>query len=56
MNEDSSLFDVRGEEKEKFNLDKKKKNAIRSLSEVEYFLCQCNKAIKCGKIVKFFKN
>lgn len=54
MNEESSLFDIRGEKKEKINLGKKKENVISSLSEVEHFLCHCNKAIKCGKIVKLF--
>lgn len=53
---DSSLFDSRGEKKKKFDFGKKKENTIRSLSEVECFLCQCHKAIKCGKIVCLFKN
>ena len=54
MKEESSLFDIRGEKNKKINLGKKKENFLCSLSEVEHFLCHCNKAIKCGKIVKIF--
>lgn len=56
MPNDSYLFDVRGEKKKKFNFGKKKENTIRSLSEIEHFLCQCTKAIKCGKVIKILKN
>lgn len=54
MNKDLTIFDSRSEKKKKFDISQKKENTIRSLSEVEHFLCQCNKAIKCGKIVKIF--
>lgn len=56
MHKDLTIFDSRSENNKKFNLGKKKENTIRSLSEVEHFLCQCNKAIKCGKIVNLFNH
>lgn len=40
---------------EKFNLKKKKDCTIHSVKEVEYFLCNLDKAIKSIKIYKFLK-
>lgn len=40
----------------KVDFCKKKENIICSLSEVEFFLCNCSKAVKCGKILNFFKH
>ena len=37
----------------KFKL--KKDCTINSIKEIEYFLCNLNKAIKCLKIYKFLK-
>lgn len=47
-------IDSRGEKKKKINFAKKKENTIRSLCEVEKFLCGLNRALKCGKIISFF--
>ncbi len=55
MKEDSFILNTRSEKKKKFDFGQKKENTIRSLSEVEQFLCQCNKAFKCGKIIKLLK-
>lgn len=39
----------------KINFHEKKENTIRSLFEVEHFLCTCQTACKCFKIFKLFK-
>ena len=41
--------------KEKFNFKKKKDCTIRSIKEVEYFLCNLDKTIKSIHVYKFFK-
>ena len=40
---------------EKFNFKKRKDCTIRSVKEVEYFLCNLDKAVKSIKIYKFLK-
>ena len=37
----------------KFNFIEKKECTIRSIKEIEFFLCNFNKAIKSFKIYKF---
>lgn len=39
----------------KFNIHEKKDCTIQSLKEIEFFLCNLNKAFKSFKIYKFFK-
>ena len=39
----------------KINLIEKKDCTIRSLKEIEFFLCNLNKGIKSFKIYKFLK-
>lgn len=41
--------------KANFNFSQKKENTLCSLREVECFLCNCQKAIKCFKFYCFFK-
>ena len=41
--------------KKKFNFTEKKDCTIRSIKEIECFLCNFNKAIKSFKIYKFLK-
>lgn len=41
--------------KKKFNFSEKKDCTIRSIKEVEFFLCNLNKAIKSFKMYKFLK-
>lgn len=41
--------------KANFNFLQKKENTICSLHEVECFLCNCQKALKCFKFYCFFK-
>ena len=41
--------------KNSFNFAQKKENTLCSLHEVENFLCNCQKAIKCFKFYCFFK-
>lgn len=41
--------------KEKLNLKKRKDCTICSIKEVEYFLCNLDKAVKSIKIYKFLK-
>ena len=38
-----------------FNLIEKKDCTIRSIKEIEFFLCNLNKGIKSFKIFKFLK-
>lgn len=38
-----------------FNFSQKKENTMCSLREVECFLCNCQKALKCFKFYCFFK-
>lgn len=38
-----------------FNFSQKKENTLCSLREVECFLCNCQKALKCFKFYCFFK-
>ena len=40
---------------EKFNFKKRKDCTIHSIKEVEYFLCNLDKAVKSIKIYKFLK-
>ena len=50
------LEDSRSEKKkEKFNFKKRKDCTICSIKEVEYFLCNLDKAVKSIKIYKFLK-
>ena len=39
----------------KFNLIEKKDCTIHSIKEIEYFLCNLSKGIKCFKFYKFLK-
>ena len=39
----------------KFNFAERKDCTIRSIKEVEFFLCNLNKAVKSFKIYKFLK-
>lgn len=39
----------------KFNFSERKDCTIRSIKEVEFFLCNLDKAIKSFKIYKFLK-
>ena len=41
--------------KKKFNFKEKKDCTIHSIKEVEFFLCNFNKAIKSFKVFKFLK-
>lgn len=41
--------------KANFNFLQKKENVICSLNEVECFLCNCSKVLKCFKFYCFFK-
>lgn len=41
--------------KKKFNFVERKDCTIRSIKEIEFFLCNLNKAIKSFKIYKFLK-
>ena len=41
--------------KNSFNFAQKKENTLCSLHEVENFLCNCQKALKCFKFYCFFK-
>lgn len=43
------------ETKKNFNFEKKKENTIRSLLEVNNFLCCLNKGLKSAKLYKFLK-
>ncbi len=43
------------ESKKKFNFIERKDCTIRSIKEVEFFLCNLDKAIKSFKFFKFFK-
>lgn len=46
----------RSEKKEKkFNFNERKDCTIRSIREIEFFLCNLDKAIKSLKIYKFLK-
>ena len=42
-------------DKKKFDFAQKKENTIRSLSEVEHFLCSINKALKGAKVYKILR-
>ena len=42
-------------DKKKFNFIEKKDCTINSLKEIEFFLCNLEKAIKSFKIYKFIK-
>ncbi len=42
-------------QKNKFNFSERKDCTIRSIKEIEFFLCNLNKAIKGFKIFKFLK-
>ena len=44
-----------GKNDKKFNFAEKKDCTIRSIKEVEFFLCNLNKAVKSFKIYKFLK-
>lgn len=39
----------------KFNFSQKKDCTIRSIKEIEFFLCNLDKALKSFKIYKFLK-
>ena len=39
----------------KFNFNQKKDCTIRSIKEIEFFLCNLDKALKSFKIYKFLK-
>lgn len=39
----------------KFNFAERKDCTIRSIKEIEFFLCNLNKAVKSFKIYKFLK-
>ncbi len=41
--------------KSNFNFIQKKENTLCSLYQVENFLCQFSKALKCFKLYDFFK-
>ena len=41
--------------KKNFNFSERKDCTIRSIKEIEFFLCNLNKAIKGFKIFKFLK-
>ena len=41
--------------KQNFNFAQKKENALCSLYQVENFLCQFSKALKCFNLYHFFK-
>ena len=41
--------------KKKFDLAQKKENTIRSLLEVDHFLCALNKGLKGAKLYKILK-
>ena len=41
--------------KSKFNFLQKKDCTIKSIKEIEFFLCNLNKSVKTFKIYKFFK-
>lgn len=43
------------EKEKKFNFSQKKDCTIRSIKEIEFFLCNLDKAIKSLKIYKFLK-
>lgn len=50
------MEDNRSEEKKKkFNFSERKDCTIRSIREIEFFLCNLDKAIKSFKIYKFLK-
>jgi len=49
---DNTGFD---KNKKKFNFKEKKDCTIHSIKEIEFFLCNFNKAIKLFKIYKFLK-
>ncbi len=50
------MEDNRSEEKKKkFNFAERKDCTIRSIREIEFFLCNLDKAIKSFKIYKFLK-
>lgn len=55
MNELISSPENRGEKKKKFDFAQKKENTIRSLSEVEHFLCNLNQVVKGVKIFKILR-
>lgn len=42
-------------EKKGFNFKERKNCTIHSIKEIEYFLCNLDKAFKTFKIYKFFK-
>ncbi len=42
-------------EEKKFNFSQRKDCTIRSIKEIEFFLCNLNKAIKSFEIYKFLK-
>lgn len=56
MGKNLSSCDGNLKKEKKIDFCKKKENIICSLSEVEFFLCNCSKALKCGKIISFFKH
>lgn len=43
------------EKNKKFNFAERKDCTIRSIKEIEFFLCNLDKAIKSFKIYKFLK-
>lgn len=48
-------MDKKGYNKKKFNFTERKDCTINSIKEVEFFLCNLDKAIKSFKIYKFLK-
>lgn len=42
-------------EEKKFNFAERKDCTIRSIKEIEFFLCNLNKAFRAFKVYKFFK-
>lgn len=42
-------------EKKKFNFVERKDCTIRSIKEIEFFLCNLDKAFKAFRVYKFFK-
>ena len=50
-----NLIPIKKNEK-KFDFKKREEEIVRSLFEVEKFLCCCNKAKKIGCFARFIKN
>lgn len=49
------MSDKKDNKNNKFNFKQKKDYTIRSLKEVNYFLCNLDKAIRYVKLYKIFK-